>query len=153
MLNVIKKIDKSYEESCGKSTRYIQRNINSPYQNEIWAKVNYALPNIKSMYYISTHGRIYNTFSNKLLKPSEKAHDGYLTATFLDINSKPRQFLVHRVMMMVFYPIENVEDMQVNHINSNRSDNFIWNLEWCTPSGNMFHMANYIRYLKNGGLQ
>lgn len=47
-------------------------------------------------------------------------------------------YLVHRLKAIVFIPnIENKE--QVNHIDGNKSNNDLSNLEWVTRSENMRH--------------
>lgn len=46
---------------------------------------------------------------------------------------------VHRLVLEAFNPIENMESLQVNHINGIKSDNRIENLEWVTASQNTRH--------------
>ncbi|MCM1217913.1 MAG: HNH endonuclease [Lachnospiraceae bacterium] len=48
-------------------------------------------------------------------------------------------FKVHRLVMNTFCPIENSEELQVNHINGHKDDNRLENLEWCTRSENLIH--------------
>lgn len=47
--------------------------------------------------------------------------------------------LVHRLVLSTFSPIENMELYDVNHINGNKLDNRLENLEWCTRSENIKH--------------
>lgn len=62
---------------------------------------------------------------------------GYMTIKF-EVNGKRVSFLVHRLVANAFIPkIENKEI--VNHLNGNKQDNRIENLEWTTTAGNNQH--------------
>ena len=43
---------------------------------------------------------------------------------------------IHRIICQAFKPIDNPENMIVNHIDENRKNNCIDNLEWTTYKGN-----------------
>lgn len=49
-----------------------------------------------------------------------------------------KQKLVHRIVAMVFIPNQNNLE-QVNHIDGNKLNNNVNNLEWCTRSENLRH--------------
>lgn len=61
----------------------------------------------------------------------DKNKDSYLT---IIINKKT--YRIHRLVMNAFNPINNSENLVVNHINGIKSDNRITNLEWATHSEN-----------------
>lgn len=87
-------------------------------------------------YIISNYGRVYSFKSNKLLIPTER--NGYLSVTlFYNGIYYPKR--INRLVMMTFAPIPNANLLQVNHINGNKKDNRIWNLEWCTAKQNIAH--------------
>ncbi len=46
---------------------------------------------------------------------------------------------VHRLVLMTFKPIVNPEYFQCNHIDGNKLNNNIDNLEWCSPKENTNH--------------
>lgn len=50
-----------------------------------------------------------------------------------------KQVLVHRLILSTFNPIENMNRYDVNHINGDKLDNRLENLEWCTRSENIKH--------------
>lgn len=89
-------------------------------------------------YSVSDDGQIKNNKTNKILK--QQIQNGYCHCS-LSINKKPKRFRVHRLVAMAF--IENPENKQyVNHIDGNRQNNNVKNLEWVTPSENSQHAVN-----------
>lgn len=94
--------------------------------NEIWKLVQEeGKLKVKGKYYISNKGNFYSTFSNKVLKP-QKCHKGYL---YVEIGR--RKYKVHRLVAKYFIPNPN-NLPQVNHIDCNKENNCVENLEWCT---------------------
>ena len=57
----------------------------------------------------------------------------------LYINGKEKRFFIHRLVLMTFSPVEGMENLQVNHIDGDKSNNNLSNLEWCTQSENQKH--------------
>ena len=84
-------------------------------------------------YQISDDGRVWSKKSNKWLKPIDV--NGY-KKTSLYKNGKEYQRLVHRLVAEAFIPNPNNYD-EINHINEDKSDNRVENLEWCTTSYNI----------------
>ena len=50
---------------------------------------------------------------------------------------------VHRVVAKVFLENNDKNKTQVNHIDANRLNNKVSNLEWCTPKENVYHSYQY----------
>lgn len=93
-------------------------------------------------YQIDTNGTIYSK-RGKPLKPSINPR-GYYIVTMC-INGKARAFSLHRLIATQF--IENdcpQYKTQVNHIDGNKLNNKVNNLEWCTPVENMRHSVNIL---------
>ncbi|QMM52481.1 HNH endonuclease [Enterobacter sp. RHB15-C17] len=92
------------------------------------------------LYQISNLGRVCSVkrpgSKGGLLKP-RKDSDGYLMV-MLWSDGIPTNKKIHRLVAQAFIP--NSEDKpQVNHLNGNKADNSVSNLEWATPSENVLH--------------
>lgn len=105
----------------------------------MWTDIN--LYNIKPIYMISNFGRIYSKLNNHLLK-TNIINSGYVRVTLRTLENKQKDFLVHRLVMICFNPIDNYNELQVNHKDGVKTNNYIDNLEWCNQSENIIHAYN-----------
>lgn len=84
-------------------------------------------------YGITSCGRVYSFKSNKFLKP-RKDRNGYLRVILYN-NGKRKDFLIHRLVAEAYIP--NPEGLSdVDHINGNKEENYINNLQWMTHVDN-----------------
>lgn len=82
------------------------------------------------------NGKGFYNKSQVLLKPSQN-HKGYPIA-YLGANNEKRTIPIHRLVAIAFIPNPN-NLPQVNHIDGNKQNNRVDNLEWCTNSDNQLH--------------
>lgn len=110
---------------------------------EIWKKVVTDDGISYDKYEVSSFGRIRslnynNTGEIRLLKPREDKN-GYLRVN-LSKNNKCKNYFIHRLVALAFLPNDDkTNKTQVNHIDENKQNNNINNLEWITPVGNIRH--------------
>lgn len=87
-------------------------------------------------YTISKMGVVVNKKYNRQIK-LKTSHKGYSTVELWN-DGKRKIFMVHRLVASAFIP--NPENKpQVNHLDFNRSNNNIENLEWVTAKENVHH--------------
>lgn len=87
-------------------------------------------------YSVTTEGSVINTKTGRVLK-TDMNSCGYLRVTLCKENT-PRKFFIHRLVAKTY--LDNEGDFpQVNHIDGNKTNNTIENLEWCTQSINQYH--------------
>lgn len=98
-----------------------------------------SVRDIKPQYYISNYGRFYSTYSDRLLKPtvaaSQRRTGGYYVNT-VQTTHGPETVLNHRVEMMEFNYQPGCEELTVDHVNVQKRDDYIDNLEWVTREEN-----------------
>lgn len=95
------------------------------------------IPGYEGFYDMYEDGRIYSHNTNKFMKLTKTAC-GYYSISLSKIGKK-KQHKHHRLMMMTFKPINDPDRFVVNHINGNKLDNSLSNLEWCTVEENNNH--------------
>lgn len=106
-------------------------------EGEIWKEIE----GYNGDYFISNFGRV-KSFKkcrgkNELILKQYIDNKGYYRVRlYIDKKSNKK---IHRLVLETFNPIDNMDKLQVNHINGIKSDNRLENLEWCTQSENMKH--------------
>lgn len=99
------------------------------------------LPEIKDYYTINTDGQVFSDNSG-LMKTRNRAGTNYQIINFQMVNNKKKTFRLHRLVLMAFQPVKNMDSLEVNHIDGDKTNNKLENLEWCTPSENQQHAFN-----------
>ena len=83
----------------------------------------------------------------KILSP-RLSHDGYEKVS-LTKDGKPKNYFVHRLVALAFIEQRN-DDNEVNHIDGNKRNNCVDNLEWCSHRQNMQHCFEHALRKQSG---
>lgn len=94
--------------------------------------------NISTAYYITKDGKCYNSNTDKYLKGQVNYKNGYLSYNITLPNGKKKRCYAHRLVAIAF--LDRFEGKnEVNHIDGNKLNNCIDNLEWVSSSENKKH--------------
>lgn len=96
-------------------------------------------------YSISEDGDVRNDTTMKLLKQHTN-NKGYFMVN-LWRNNKGYWKTVHRLLATTFIPKPEGKDC-INHIDGNKQNNRLNNLEWCTPSENQLHRSRVLNKVR-----
>ena len=107
---------------------------------EIWRDIPFD-----NKYKVSNLGNVFSKKTNIIMKQNT-TKKGYKRVQL----SNGKRYLVHRLVAETFIP--NPESKpQVNHIDGNKQNNCVDNLEWCTQSENMRHaLTNSLKVMPKG---
>lgn len=86
-------------------------------------------------YFISSNGQIKNKYG-KILKPWIR--NGYYTIGLM-VNKKRTNYYVHRLVAEYFLSNPDKQRNFVNHLDGDKLNNNVSNLEWCTRQENAQH--------------
>lgn len=110
---------------------------NKQFQDEeIWKEIK----GYEGLYAVSSKGRVKNLMSGKVLKNRSNNH-GYPYVSLFRGDGKPKNCTTHRLVAEAFIP-NTLNLPQVNHIDENKHNNDVSNLEWVTASQNSRHSAH-----------
>jgi hypothetical protein len=86
---------------------------------------------------VDEYGGVFYYENMKRIAPSIDKH-GYSRITFRGCDGKSKNAFVHRIVASAFLK-DYSEGLVVNHIDSNKTNNCVYNLEMCTVKQNVKH--------------
>lgn len=104
---------------------YYNGNLN---EDEIWTQYR------NTNYYLSNYGRLWNKENNRLLKQHE-GRGGYLYFT-VTVQGKTTKLIAHRAVYESFHKVALTRKDQIDHINCDRKDNRLENLQLVSSKEN-----------------
>lgn len=111
-------------------------------ENEQWKDI----PGYEGRYQVSNHGRVRSLLfcrNGRILKP-DIVSNGYARVHF----QFKKTFLLHRLVASAFIP--NPKNLAtVNHIDGDKTNNHVSNLEWSSYSDNMRHSWRNLKSYRN----
>lgn len=123
----------SYLHGIAKGLGLISQKHTPDLEGEVWKEVEGF-----SSYLISNYGRLKSKQRKIVLKTRVK--EGYYDYRLNDSNGEKRSVRIHRLVAENFIPKPNAnEPLQVNHIDGNKLNNRVENLEWVTARENQMH--------------
>lgn len=100
---------------------------------EIWRKIE-EYP----YFSISNFGRVRNDLTN-YIKKNTMSNIGYYVTSLYGEGKPKRTRLIHRLLAIAFIPNDDPEKDCINHIDGDKTNNSLDNLEWCTKAENNHH--------------
>lgn len=95
------------------------------------------IPGYEGLYAATEDGKIFSYKKKSFIDPHSYTHNGYKQIQLWK-NGKATNYKWHRLIAMTFIPNPN-NLPQVNHVDENKDNNRVENLEWCTQEHNINH--------------
>lgn len=115
------------------------------FMKEIWKDIE----GYEGLYQVSNFGRVKSFHFNREKILNLLPSYGYLYVNLCDKQGKRKRLCVHRLVAKYF--LDDFDNhKQINHIDGNKMNNFITNLEMCTAKENSIHR---VKILNKGNMR
>lgn len=95
--------------------------------------------NFRSRYFADDNGHIWSEHNQRYLS-EDLDKNGYHKVTLMTTDKpmgKGHRFSVHRLILSTFNPVENMQELTVDHIDGDIHNNCLHNLRWVTIQDNL----------------
>lgn len=104
-------------------------------------------------YSVSNYGRIMNIKRGTILK-QYVSHGYYYVSLYIEKIDNSKMFPVHRLVLGAFSNTPININLEPNHIDQDKSNNYLYNLEWMTHADNlMYTRLNRLQNPKYNGIK
>lgn len=105
-------------------------------------KINDILKEVKDRYWVTLSGKIWSDYIERFMTLQEN-RNGYIQCNLvLKEDNKKLRPTVHRLVNILFNYNEEYDVLQTNHLDGDKNNNHVDNLEWCTAKENINHALN-----------
>lgn len=122
-------VERVEQQEVDKSIFSIRGNSVEELEGEQWKTLFFD-----ANYEVSNLGRLRNKIT-KVITKGTITKNGYVVVSVNNQN-----YRLHRLVLQTWCPNEDYEELTVDHINGNRSDNRLENLRWATREENTVYM-------------
>jgi hypothetical protein len=107
------------------------------------------IPEYEDLYEMDEQGNVYALQAINGLKAGRKKNLSPDAAGYLRIalckNGGTKFKLIHRLIMLIWRPVENSDSLEVNHIDGDKKNYSLNNLEWVTHQQNIEHARKVLK--------
>ena len=119
--------------------------------NEIWCDVK----GYEGKYQVSNMGRVKSlnyrcTGKERILKPLKRGN-GYLFVLLYQ-GGKYKECFVHRLVLMTFNPCTDMENLDCNHLDEDKENNNLSNLQWTSHKENINYGTHNARVTEKNSI-
>ena len=116
-------------------------------ENEEWRDID----GYDGVYQVSDFGRVRSLKYGKVRVLRERKDKNGYVSVMLSKNNNQKRHRVHRLVASAFIPNCDESKTVINHINEVKTDNRVYNLEWCDRSYNQTY--NDINWRRKNGIR
>jgi hypothetical protein len=110
-----------------------------------------AVPGYEGLYEVSDQGRFRSmvkrmrTRVGDIIEGSVNRKSGYTYIRLTDLKRTKTRYYKHRLVLQAFDPRDDWMSWEVNHIDGDKANNHLSNLEWSTHQANIAHARQILK--------